>query len=57
VEQHIMNLNGWVNKTSNTANRVLSNKNAAAVKDIYLKEGLKWLEKNVPEWQSLFKVL
>lgn len=55
IEQHVMNLNGWINKAENAARPVLANKNAAAIKDIYLEQGLKWLNSNVPDWRTAYK--
>ena len=55
LEQQIMKLNGFVNKQSNIANRTLSNVNNATVKEIYNSAGLKWLNKNVPNWKTEFK--
>ena len=51
-----MKLNGFVNKSSNIANRTLSNVNNATVNEIYIKEGLQWLNKTVPKWKELYKL-
>ena len=56
VEQSIMELNGWTNKVENTVRPLLSNKNAATVKEIYKSQGLEWLKTNVPQWEKLYKI-
>jgi RHS repeat-associated protein len=56
VEQAIMELNGWTNKIQNAVMPVLSNRNAATVKEIYRSLGLEWLKANVPQWETLFKM-
>ena len=56
IEQAIMDLNGWAGKAANMAKPVLSNKNAAAIKEIYKSAGLQWLNENVKSWQTIFKI-
>ncbi len=56
VEQLVMELNGWEGKAANAVKPVLSNINNATIKDIYIKAGKAWLEKNVPDWQKLYKL-
>lgn len=51
VEQLVMELNGWRGRGS----AVLSNKNAATVKEVYKKVAERWLNKNVTDWKTLFK--
>ena len=55
VEQLIMDLNGWSGKAANAAKPILANKIAATANEIYKIKGLKWLEKNVPNWKELYK--
>lgn len=47
VEQAVLELNGGLQATSNIKN--------AAVKEIYVKAGLKWLNENIPNWREIFK--
>jgi hypothetical protein len=56
IEQRVMELNGWGGKGANAAKPVLSNVNNATVKDIYLKAADAWLEKNIPNWKTQFKI-
>ncbi|MGV3596333.1 MAG: hypothetical protein ACO1PI_00620 [Bacteroidota bacterium] len=55
VEQAIMELNGWAGKTSNSLLPILSNKISATTNEILKTEGIKYLNSNVPNWQTLFK--
>jgi RHS repeat-associated protein len=54
IEQLIMNLNGWKGRAQTTT---LSNKNAATINEIYLKVAERWLNKNVKDWQTLYKII
>ena len=53
IEQLVMNLNGWAGGAGRTV--VLANKNAATVNEIYMTVARRWLNKNVKNWETLFK--
>jgi RHS repeat-associated protein len=55
IEQHIMELNGWVGKAENATKPVLANKINATFKDIYRQMGEQWLNANVPNWKIDYK--
>lgn len=56
-EQMVIRLNNaGENITKANKGLILSNKLNAATKEIYLMEAKKWAEKNIPNWQEVFKI-
>ncbi|MFT3676820.1 MAG: RHS repeat-associated core domain-containing protein [Chitinophagaceae bacterium] len=57
VEQAVIKLNN-AGENITKANRGirLANKINAAVKDVYVKEGEKWLNDNIPNWRNVFLI-
>ena len=57
VEQLVIRLNNAGKNVDRVAelNEVANLRNAA-VKEVYLSEAEKWLTKNIPDWEKLFKI-
>ncbi|MFL9482680.1 hypothetical protein ACI6Q2_07855 [Chitinophagaceae bacterium LWZ2-11] len=56
-EQLVLRLNNAGENISKANKGVfLSNKINAAIKEIYISEATKWADKNIPNWQEIFKI-